>query len=140
MTNKIKSEDFRYISGHFLQDGYRHYFSLILGRFGLHFGMFFLLKSEKCIQKKTAKTCLQKSHAVNPERSGNESCGPLKQFKDPQILGLLNLTKGLETLHWCLAARWRIIYHMVQASISCRVAAFLQCPLSFIGYEFPIFR
>ena len=47
-------------------------------------GCFLVLKSEKWIQKKTAKTCLQKSHARDPERSESGSCGPLKQFKDPR--------------------------------------------------------
>ena len=32
----------------------------------------------------------------------------LKTIQGSQIPGLVNLTKGLETLHWCLAARWRI--------------------------------
>ena len=43
-----------------------------------------MLKSEKMDTKNTAKTYLQKSHAGNPKRSGNESCGPLKQSKDPR--------------------------------------------------------
>ena len=30
----------------------------------------------------------------------------IQRLPDP---GLLNLTKALETLHWCLAARWRIV-------------------------------
>ena len=67
---------------------------------------------KKWIQKNTAKTYLQKSHARDlgdPGKSGPGSYGPLKQFKDSQIPGLLNLTKALETLHWCLAARWRIL-------------------------------
>ena len=33
----------------------------------------------------------------------------LKTIQRSQIQGLANLTQGLETLHWCLAARWRIL-------------------------------
>ena len=53
-------------------------------------GCILFLKSEKWIQKKTAKTYLQKSHATDlgdPGKSGPGSCGPLKQFKDPRSKG-----------------------------------------------------
>ena len=109
MKNNRKINDFRSISGHFFEDGYRHHFSSILGRFGFRFGMHFGFKIGKWIQKNTAKTYLQKNQSGNPGKSAPGSYGPFKQFKDSQIRRLVNLTQGLETLHWCLAARWRII-------------------------------
>ena len=69
-------EDFRYISGHFFQDGYRHHFSSILGRFGLHFGMLFSVEVRKMDSKNTAKTYLQKSHAAKPEQIGTPPVVP----------------------------------------------------------------
>ena len=70
-------------------------------------GCFLGLKSEKWLQKNTAKTYLQKSHERDPRSSGTGSCGPLKQSKDPRSQDWEPI-EGLETLHWCLAARWRI--------------------------------
>ena len=74
----------------------------------------------------------------NPAQFGTPPCGPLKEqiqrsqdwqpnqgirgtplvlggtvaetIQRSQIQGLANLTQGLETLHWCLAARWRIYF------------------------------
>ena len=84
-----KIKDFRYISGHFFQDGYRHHFSLILSRFGLHFGMLFGAKVGKNGFKKTQQkhTCQKVTREIqgDPAKSENASCGPLKQFKDPRF-------------------------------------------------------
>ena len=71
-------------------------------------GCFLLFKSEKMDTKKDSKNIPAKKSCAKFSKSGPGSCGPWKQFKDSQIPGLLNLTKALETLHWCLAARWRI--------------------------------
>ena len=74
-------------------------------------GCFLMIKSEKRIPKNTAKTYLQKCHAGDPRRSQEIwewILWSLKTIQGSQIQGLVNLTKGLETLHWCLAARWRI--------------------------------
>ena len=70
MENKRKIEFVSYISGHFFQDGYRHHFSWILGRFGLHFEVPFGAKVgkngfEKTQQKHTCQKVTQEIQ-VNP--------------------------------------------------------------------------
>ena len=60
MKNKRKIEDFAYISGHFFKDGYRHHFSSILGRFGLHFGMLIGVEVGKKETKKHRKNITAK--------------------------------------------------------------------------------
>ena len=74
-------------------------------------GCFLVLKSENGFKKTQQKhTCKKVTRRIqgDPRRSGPGSYGPLKQFNDSQIPGLLNLIKALERIHWCLAARWRI--------------------------------
>ena len=76
---------------------------------------FLVIKSEKRILKNKAKTSLQKYQEVDPRRSREIRAWilwSLKTIQGSQIQGLVNLTKGLETLHWCLAARWRINWVM----------------------------
>ena len=66
-------------------------------------GCFLVLKSEMDT-KKTAKKYLRKSHATDPEQTRDFPLWSLKrtEFQDWQT------NPGIMTLHWCLAARWRI--------------------------------
>ena len=72
----------------------KNYYSSAIGKKG----------DQKAQQK---HTCKKVANAIprTPERFKSRCCGPLKQFKDPRFK---HLTKGLATLHWCLAAQWRI--------------------------------
>ena len=53
---------------------------------------------KKCIEK-----MLGKFHASRAEHAGNPPCVPLKELKNHGTW-----YRALETLHWCLPARWRI--------------------------------
>ena len=74
--------------------------------------MLFGVKVGKKDTKKHNKNMpAKKSRDGSREIPGNPGLDPMvpqNNPKTPQIPGLLNLTKALETLHWCLAARWRI--------------------------------
>ena len=102
-----KITDVRYIFGHFFQDGDRHHFFIDFELMWTPFRMFFGDK----IGKKGYQQTQQKHPCKKVTREIREFrewiLWSLKTIQGSQIPGLVNLTKGLETLHWCLAARWR---------------------------------
>ena len=71
-------------------------------------GCFLVLKSEKWRLKNIAKTYLQKSHAGNPDHPDQSRDFPLWSLKRIQGFQDWQPNTGIMTLHWCLAARWRI--------------------------------
>ena len=71
-------------------------------------GWFLVLKSEKMDTKKHSKNIPAKKSRRPSREIWAWVLWSLKTIQRSQIQGLANLTQGLETLHWCLAARWRI--------------------------------
>ena len=83
-------------------------------------GCFLVLKSEKMDTKKDSKNIPAKKSCDGFRRSREIRAWvlwSLKTIQRSQIQGLANLTKALETLHWCLAARWRIVQQPTKIGI-----------------------
>ena len=107
LKSKRTITDFSYIFRQFGEMATDIMFSSIWVGFGLHFGRFFegiivKIGNKKTIEKHTCKKVMRvtkRSRGVTKEK-------PLSSPK--RTFQITNKAKALETLPWCLAARWRI--------------------------------